>query len=251
MEKLRTRCTPGWHATASWGRRRRDLGEAPGVLQLRLPGEPLGELRLHRLHVGLAAVPLSRRVPGGPAQRPADGLLHPNSWSRMPNVTGWWCWDPTSTCPGTTARSSPGMPIPTTWSSTWDRSGGGGGDMSTTRFDRRWRCGWGSVRAEPGGEGDHPDRGGAGAWGGVHQPGRPGPGPGSTSRPWRVWPRRERCGRSGWGAGRVCGRREPWPRSTPAACPVARGRATPLSEMTRRSPTAPICGRPESLPSIR
>ena len=58
-------------------RRRRDLGEAAGLRRFRFPREPLGELRLHRLHVGLASLPLPRRVPGRAAQRPADGLLQP------------------------------------------------------------------------------------------------------------------------------------------------------------------------------
>ena len=55
----------------------RDLGEAAGFCPLRLSREPLGQLRLHRLHVGLVEVPLAGRDPGRSAQCPTDGVLQP------------------------------------------------------------------------------------------------------------------------------------------------------------------------------
>ena len=56
-------------------RGRADLREAGGVRQLRLPREPLGELRLPRLLVGLDQAARARGVLRRPPQRPADGLL--------------------------------------------------------------------------------------------------------------------------------------------------------------------------------
>ena len=58
------------------GRRRRSaLREARRLRQLRLSREPLGELRLHRVLVVLAQVPLPGRVLYRPVALPAHGLL--------------------------------------------------------------------------------------------------------------------------------------------------------------------------------
>ena len=57
--------------------RRRDLGEAAGLCPFWFSGEPFGQLRLHRLHVGLVEVPLAGGNPGGSAQCPTHGFLQP------------------------------------------------------------------------------------------------------------------------------------------------------------------------------
>ena len=49
----------------------------PRIRGLRLSREPCRELRADRLRHGLAALPLPRGVRLLPAQRPADGVLHP------------------------------------------------------------------------------------------------------------------------------------------------------------------------------
>ena len=69
-------CTRAWPSGGSTGRGRRpDLREAGRLRQLRLPREPLGVVRLPGLRQRLAEAPLPGRVPGRPAERPADGLL--------------------------------------------------------------------------------------------------------------------------------------------------------------------------------
>ena len=55
--------------------RRRHLRQARRLRQLRLPREPLGELRLPRLLVVVDEAPLPGRLLRRPAQRPAHGLL--------------------------------------------------------------------------------------------------------------------------------------------------------------------------------
>ncbi len=55
--------------------RRRDLHEARSVLELRVPREPLGELRLPRVLELVDQVPLPGRVRGVVVERATDGLL--------------------------------------------------------------------------------------------------------------------------------------------------------------------------------
>ncbi len=76
MERLRGRLYQGMAERGiDRGGRRPDLREAGRLRQLRLPREPLGVVRLPGLRQRLAEAPLPGRVPGRPAERPADGLL--------------------------------------------------------------------------------------------------------------------------------------------------------------------------------
>ena len=191
-------------------RRRRDLGQAAGLRLVRVPRVALGELRLHRLHVGLAEATTGPPSSSAGCSTPSRwGSTAPTRWSRTPAITGWWCSLPTSTAPGTTAPSS-------TWDADPDdvvsylrerlaagegagrrrpATGGGGADRA-------------ALRAQPGRGGDHADRGGrANRW-------RVPPhrrtwliAPGSRSTPSRRWPLPGRWSRSGSGAGRGSGRR--------------------------------------------
>ena len=101
MERLHQRFADGAAARGVAGRRHRDhLGEAGRLRQLRLPREPLGELRLPRLRVVVAEA----LVPGGvlrrAARRPADGLLLARTPScRTPAATASRSAPPTSTRP--------------------------------------------------------------------------------------------------------------------------------------------------------
>ena len=76
MARMRERLMEG-HGRARHHRRHRrgDLHEAGGVLELRVPREPLGELRLPRVLELVDQVPLLRGVRGRVAERAADGLL--------------------------------------------------------------------------------------------------------------------------------------------------------------------------------
>ena len=76
MARMRERLMAG-HGRARHHRRHRrgDLHEARGVLELRVPREPLGELRLPRVLELVDQVPLPGRVRGLAAERAADGLL--------------------------------------------------------------------------------------------------------------------------------------------------------------------------------
>ena len=71
------RAAHGGHGRARHHRRHRggDLHEAGGVLELRFPREPLGELRLPRLFELVDQVPLPGRVRGVAVERAADGVL--------------------------------------------------------------------------------------------------------------------------------------------------------------------------------
>ena len=99
MERLHQRFADGAAARDVPRRRHRDhLGEAGRLRQLRLPREPLGELRLPRVRVVVAEA----LVPGGvlrrPARRPADGLLRARTPScRTPAATASRSAPPTST----------------------------------------------------------------------------------------------------------------------------------------------------------
>jgi hypothetical protein len=76
MERLQGAALRG-HGRARHHRRdrRRDLREARRLRQLRLPREPLGELRLPRLRLVVVQAALPGGVLRRAAQRPADGLL--------------------------------------------------------------------------------------------------------------------------------------------------------------------------------
>ena len=99
MERLHQRFADGAAARDVPRRRHRDhLGEAGRLRQLRLPREPLGELRLPRVRVVVAEA----LVPGGvlrrAARRPADGLLRARTPScRTPAATASRSAPPTST----------------------------------------------------------------------------------------------------------------------------------------------------------
>ncbi len=99
MERLRDRLYEGMAERGITGERRRgDLRQARGVRQLRLPREPLGELRLPRVRelVDQAHYPAAflRRA----AQRAADGLLlAADARATTPAGTAWRCAGPTST----------------------------------------------------------------------------------------------------------------------------------------------------------
>ena len=92
MERLRERFYDG-HGRAGHHRRggRRDLREAGRLRQLRLPREPLGELRLPGLRLVLVQALLPGRVLRRAAQRPAHGLLlapHPGAGRPPPRRRG-------------------------------------------------------------------------------------------------------------------------------------------------------------------
>ena len=170
---LRRDGAPGHHR----GGRRRDLGEAAGVRLVRLPREPLGVVRLHRLHVGLAQVPLARRVPRRPAQRPADGLLQPQlAGAGRRGATGWWCSPPDVNESGYDCTVVPHEPpIPTTWSPTTGCVVAAG-ERARRRSDAPGHRGapGPALRARPGRGRDHPHRGGPLRRRAVHRRGRPG-----------------------------------------------------------------------------
>ena len=144
---LRRRCRrAGRHR-----RRHRDhLGEAGRLRQLRLPREPLGELRLPRLRVVVAEA----LVPGGllrrAARRPADGLLlaaHPRAGRPPPRRRG-----PHPRPQRLRRDGHPGASLRhwSTASVRWRRQFGGLGEGGAGRRRRRSgagrgrRCGWGS-----------------------------------------------------------------------------------------------------------
>ena len=78
MERLHQRFADGAAERGVARRRHRDhLGEAGRLRQLRLPREPLGELRLPRVRVVVAEALVPGRVLRRAARRPADGLLRP------------------------------------------------------------------------------------------------------------------------------------------------------------------------------
>ena len=76
MARLRTRLMEGMAANGITGATAGgDRAQARGVRRLRVPREPLGELRLPRLLELVDQVPLPGRVRGRVAQRAADGVL--------------------------------------------------------------------------------------------------------------------------------------------------------------------------------
>ena len=99
IEAFRERFIEG---AAAERRRRRDrrprLRQAGGLLRLRLPEVACGRVRPARLPVGLAAPPLSGRVPLLAPERAADGLLpaRPASCATRSGA-GWRCGRRTST----------------------------------------------------------------------------------------------------------------------------------------------------------
>ena len=89
------------------------LRQAGGVLRLRLPEVARGRVRPARLPVGLAAPPLSGRVPLLAPERAADGLLPAVvARARRAAARAWRCGRRTST----SARcSAPGKKAPCGW----------------------------------------------------------------------------------------------------------------------------------------
>jgi hypothetical protein len=78
--------------------RRGDLRQARRVRQLRLPREPLGELRLPGVRVVVAQAPLPGRVLRRRCSTPSRwASTRRTRWCRTPAATGWWCAPPTST----------------------------------------------------------------------------------------------------------------------------------------------------------
>ena len=119
---------------------RRDLGKAPGLRPLRLSREPFGELRLHRLHVGLVEIPLAHRDPGRAAQRPTDGVLQPQqSCPGRPPARGG---DTLSLHQPLISRLHDRRMVGRSRrhrSPTTERAGGGGEGLSKIPCDRQWR----------------------------------------------------------------------------------------------------------------
>ena len=78
MEKLQVETLAGMERQGITGVAAAEIWDKlQGFASFGFPGEPLCRVRLHRVHVGVAQVPLARRVPRRSAQCPADGLLQP------------------------------------------------------------------------------------------------------------------------------------------------------------------------------
>ena len=90
MERLQARLYEGMAERGITGDGgRRDLRQAGRLRQLRLPREPLGELRLPRLRLVVAEAALPGRLLRRPAQRPAHGVLGaPHPGARRPPPRG-------------------------------------------------------------------------------------------------------------------------------------------------------------------
>ena len=88
------------------GFRRALLPPDRGLRRLRFSGIARGELRPAGLCLGLAQMPLPRRLRRRHPQQPADGFLRPAlSWFATPGSTGFPCGRPTSTIRTGTAPS--------------------------------------------------------------------------------------------------------------------------------------------------
>ena len=263
MERLHQRFADGAaERGVTAGRHRDHLGEAGRLRQLRLPREPLGELRLPRLRVVVAEALVPGRLLRRPARRPAHGLLrpaHPRAGRPPPRRRGphprpepLCCDSPTlegalrapgfadpgvavAAPPGGSAASRPGGRLPGC------AAGGRGGGPGR-------RCGWGSPTCAAS----------ATTWPRRSRPGVPTPtrrtwpaGCPSRSRSSRRWPPAGPSTASGCRGGRPSGPREPWPRwapiaTAPSACPAS----SPGSRRRRSRPwpvtskPAPTCGPP-------
>ena len=160
MEQLQGRLYEGM-ARAGHHRRggRPDLRQAGGLRQLRLPREPLGELRLPRLLLELdEAATTRRRSPPGCSTASPWGSGRPRPSWPTPAATGWWSAGPTSTparppppsSPARTARAGPrcasASSTSATWAGTWPSGSRPAGPMPTWRT---WCAGPGSAPRPP------------------------------------------------------------------------------------------------------
>ena len=101
MERLRAAALRG-HGRAGHHRRgrRRDLREAGGLRQLRLPREPLGVVRLPRLRLVVDQAALAGGVLRRRCSTPSPwASTRRTRWCRTPAATASWCAPPTSTPP--------------------------------------------------------------------------------------------------------------------------------------------------------
>ena len=239
MERLHQRFADGAAGAGRGLRRHRDhLGEAGRLRQLRLPREPLGELRLPRVRVVVAEALVPGCLLRGPARRPADGLLrppHPRAGRPPPRRRG------PHPRPQRLCRD---LHI----GGTRHRQGGAGGSRRRSGGGTGRRCGWGSPTCG----------GSATTW-----PRRsPRVGPTPTRRTWRAGcPSRSRSSRrwppagpstaSGCRGGRRSGRRGRSPRwartaTAPSACRASSpGCRPPICRPWRvTSRLEPTCGPP-------
>ena len=207
MERLRDRFYAGMAANGITGELADKIfDEAAGVRELRLPGEPLDQLRLPGVRQRLVQALLPGRVLRGAAQRPADGLLLPAvAGRRRPPARR------AGARPGRQPRRGPRPCCSRTRTAPAGRRSGSGCPTVRTIGDEARRA----------------DRGGAHARRPVPGHGRPGP-PRPADRPagrGAGHGRRVRL-RSGWTGGRRCGRPGRSPRCGRSSCRAPRSAST-------------------------